>query len=140
MGLDMFLFSMPKTRDMAFQDALNLEFGKTVSESSMREVAYWRKANSIHNWFVKNVQEEDDCGYYEVTKGELRELLFLCDKVLKNKDLAHVCLPTLSGFFFGSTEYDDNYFADIEETRKTLKIILEEFDESKNYLVYHSSW
>jgi len=47
-----------------------------------QEVASWRKANAIHKWFVDNVQDgEDDCGIYEVTKGQLEELLDICKKV-----------------------------------------------------------
>lgn len=52
---------------------------KSLSE----EVGYWRKANHIHNWFVKNVQDGvDDCGAYEVTPEKLAELLDVCKKVL----------------------------------------------------------
>ena len=43
------------------------------------EVAYWRKANAIHKWFVDNVQKgKDDCKEYRVTR---RNLLDLCDLV-----------------------------------------------------------
>lgn len=45
-------------------------------------VAYWRKANAIHNWFVENVQNgEDDCGTYEVTKENIEDLLYACTAV-----------------------------------------------------------
>lgn len=45
-------------------------------------VAYWRKANAIHNWFVENIQNGvDDCGTYEVTKEKLEELLHTCTVV-----------------------------------------------------------
>ena len=51
-------------------------------ESLFEEVGYWRKANQIHKWFVENVQEgEDDCGQYEVSFDQLRELRELCIKV-----------------------------------------------------------
>ena len=57
---------------------------KTVSY----ELAYWRKANQIHQWFVDNVQNGvDDCGYYEVTKEQLTELLEIVDKVLDSCEL-----------------------------------------------------
>lgn len=49
------------------------------------EIGYWRKANAIHKWFVDNVQDgEDDCGYYEVNKEQLEELLNIC-KLIKDK-------------------------------------------------------
>ena len=51
-------------------------------ESIFEEVGYWRKANAIHKWFVDNVQDgEDDCGYYEVSKEQLEELLHICNLV-----------------------------------------------------------
>jgi hypothetical protein len=35
-------------------------------------IGYWRKANHIHNWFVKNVQNaEDDCRDYYVSRENL---------------------------------------------------------------------
>ena len=51
-------------------------------------IAYWRKANQIHNWFVNNIQNgEDDCGIYEVTKGELKVLLETCKLVKESSKL-----------------------------------------------------
>lgn len=49
------------------------------------EVAYWRKANAIHQWFVDNVQDGiDDCDYHhEVTEWKLRQLLETCKRVLR---------------------------------------------------------
>ena len=74
MGLDMFLFKIDKTHKsdtiMSVMDA-------------MEEVGYWRKANQIHGWFVKNIQGGvDDCGYYKVSKQDVEELLSLCNQVL----------------------------------------------------------
>ena len=47
-------------------------------------IAYWRKASSIHAYFVKYVQNGvDDCGEYDVTVEQLQELVDLCQKVLK---------------------------------------------------------
>ena len=52
------------------------------------EVGYWRKANQIHNWFVKNVQDGiDDCGTYEVTEEQLVDLLDTCKEVKANSKL-----------------------------------------------------
>jgi hypothetical protein len=52
------------------------------------EVAYWRKANHIHKWFVDNVQDgADDCKEYYVTREELQELLSRCEKVIAASEL-----------------------------------------------------
>lgn len=51
-------------------------------ESLSEEVAYWRKANQIHKWFVDNIQNgEDDCGCYNVSKDQLEELLGICEEI-----------------------------------------------------------
>ena len=57
--------------------------GKYVEwDSISEEVAYWRKANQIHKWFVDNIQNgEDDCGSYEVSKKQLEELLGICEEI-----------------------------------------------------------
>ena len=100
------------------------------------EVAYWRKANHIHRWFVENVQNgEDDCREYEVSGKQLKELIKLCRKVLRNKSKADELLPTQSGFFFGGTDYDEYYFEDIKNTIKMLKDIKEDEDYE-----YCASW
>lgn len=47
-----------------------------------KEIAYWRKANAIHRWFVDNVQNgTDDCHIHnECTQEILKELLTLLEK------------------------------------------------------------
>lgn len=49
----------------------------------IEQVAYWRKANHIHKWFVDNIQNgEDDCGEYCVSRPQLQMLVDLCKQVL----------------------------------------------------------
>lgn len=136
------------------------------------EIAYWRKANQIHKWFVDNVQGgEDDCGNYEVSEEQLRDLLAACvtvkvnsrmvkakikngmimrdgklvdsledGKAIVNPEIAERLLPTCSGFFFGSEEYDQYYMDDIDDTIKQLNKILDETDFEKEIVFYHASW
>ena len=50
-----------------------------------QQITSWRKANQIHNWFVENVQSGiDDCGMYEVTEEQLKELLSVCEEVVES--------------------------------------------------------
>lgn len=57
-------------------------------ESIHKNIAYWRKANQIHNWFVENVQDgNDDCKDYEVSKNVLLQLLNVVNTVLANSKL-----------------------------------------------------
>lgn len=47
------------------------------------ELAYWRKANAIHKWFVDNVQKgKDNCKRYRVKKGDLEALLDVVNELL----------------------------------------------------------
>lgn len=137
-------------------------------------VAYWRKANAIHKWFVDNIQDgEDDCSYHrEVTEENLKNLIDICETILNTVELKEgkvlngykwtkegkeeavyesgeyvvnpeVCerlLPSESGFFFGSTDYDQWYIKDIKYTHDTLRRILKETDFETQMLFYVSSW
>ena len=105
------------------------------------EVAYWRKANAIHKWFVENVQAGvDNCGYYEVSQYQLQELLDVCKQVYENPSSASELLPTTRGFFFGSTDYDEWYIEDIRHTGEMLSKILQETDFDKQMIAYRASW
>ncbi|MGL4453845.1 MAG: hypothetical protein ACRCXT_14135 [Paraclostridium sp.] len=42
--------------------------------------------------------------------------------------------------FFGGTEYDEDYFYDIEKTKTALDEVIKEYNNSKCKYVYHSSW
>ena len=53
------------------------------SDGSFTEVAYWRKANQIHRWFVDNVQNGiDECQKSPVTRQQLCDLLVVCNAVI----------------------------------------------------------
>ena len=110
---------LPKDVSRFFPNPTNL----TVSRTTDYRVGYWRKANAIHNWFLENCAARDkwadpidDCRPIEVPVEKLEELLDDCKKVLEDKSLATELLPTADGFFFGSTEYDEYYFNNIEDT------------------------
>ena len=66
-----------------FKDGKRLDLGMKNLEYLEYEVVYWRKANAIHAWFVKNAQNNvDDCGTYEVSQEQLQELVDTCKKAL----------------------------------------------------------
>lgn len=156
MGLDMYLTKRTYVKRWSHQKTENKYYvsvkkgkstvkhiqPKRVSEI-IEEIAYWRKANQIHIWFVKNVQGgEDNCEEHYVTLDKLRELKSICEQVLKNNELAEELLPTQSGFFFGGTEYDEYYFKDLEYTVKMIDEVIEEnenFDSLSDFY-YRSSW
>ena len=146
MGLDMFLYA---ERYLSEYEPEDIELRKQIQrllpemgnvKTVCSEVGYWRKANQIHNWFVTNVQGgNDDCGRYYVGEDQLRELLGVVEQVLADRSLAAELLPNTAGFFFGSQDYDDWYFQDLEHTRTVLYEVLD-MDRSKLDIVYRSSW
>jgi len=154
---------------------LPIDFNKVsyIEES----VGYWRKANAIHNWFVKNCQDGvDDCREHYVETDQLEELLNICKEIKKiakmkkgkikngetlkdgkwepilvegeyieNVDEIEELLPRTSGFFFGSTEYDEYYMMDINNTIDILTKVIDEektLNEQGFYseFFYQSSW
>lgn len=121
------------------------------------EVAYWRKANQIHKWFVDNIQDGvDDCKPYHLQISDLEHLLDTCKAVMEtlkldeqgniiDSSIARELLPTESGFFFGDTGYNESYYDDIKHTISILEEIIQEGKSEKEQGIsidyaYQSSW
>lgn len=125
MGLDQYLYGIKKCDE-------NTEI--------KYEIMYWRKSNWLQQWMKsKTINGEiEDCAYYELNIYDLKELLKLIKDVLKNKASADEKLPTTSGFFFGSTDYDEWYFEDLKKTKEFLEktILKNEYD----YYLYFAWW
>lgn len=60
-------------------------------------------------------------------------------QVIENPEVADSLLPTQSGFFFGSNDYDQYYYDDIKHTRDELERILSDSNMEGDFY-YHSSW
>ena len=169
MGLDMYLeirkdeyrskYHQDKGSDLALEypkditDFIPIPTDLTISRQTNYQVGYWRKANHIHNWFMQNCAERneydnpiDDCRPIRITVGALEKLLDTCKKVLEDHSLASSLLPTQSGFFFGSTEYDEYYFGEIERTIKIIEPVLKfakhklEIEDYDWEVYYQASW
>ena len=103
------------------------------------EIMYWRKMNAIHNWFVQNCQDGiDECQESHVTIEQLDELATICEKVIRDKNPE--LLPTQEGFFFGSTNYDEYYWQQVEETAKVLREEIRNNQIEYPEYIYQSSW
>lgn len=158
MGLDMYLylsntFSSKYGRDEE-KEAENVKAVATMmgAEDFLKEddlqfadvklqVAYWRKANAIHKFFVDTCANGvDECQDIYVPSEKLMELKNRCEKVLENHDLASELLPSQSGFFFGSTDYDEWYFEDLENTVKQISKVIEKATNSHLSVCYRASW
>ena len=140
----------------ALQDASGItdlskfsEFGgMTVSYP----VGYWRKANAIHGWFVRECGGGiDECQDIDVPREKLVELREACDSVLRVpanvnwglEDAASKAglLPT-RGFFFGSHEMDEWYMQDMKYTIEMLDHVLSIVPEDSWHwsFNYRASW
>lgn len=154
----------------AFSKAIEAEGGGSIydhwerfydywPDGAVRQIWYGRKENAIHRWFVVNAQGgEDDCRYGIVPIFKLKELRECLQGVLdiyndpKLKELPFEekleklqeefsdKLPTQSGFFFGSTEYDHYYIEGVKNLHEVLTKILDDPDLEKYDYYYHSSW
>ena len=114
--------------------------------------AYWRKANAIHNWFVRNVQDDrDECQKSYVSAQDLRDLRHACLSVLAVKHRGddvigftaeEVGLAPKAGFFFGSQEFDEWYFGDLQYTVDTINKLENNglFDNAWTDIYYQASW
>jgi len=158
MGLDMYLKAELYVSGYDHQDsATKSKYAKLlklagldrskVSEDSPSasigvNVGYWRKSNQIHNWFVQNVQAgKDECRPHYVSREKLEDLRNTCREVLSDHEKAEELLPAQGGFFFGSTDYDDWYFKDLEHTVEILNRCLDESAFSDEWdFHYQSSW
>jgi hypothetical protein len=174
MGLDSYLYAERNVSNYdhsSFQDKelynkVTEAVGLTLAEHPLPrsnsatvrvEVAYWRKANQIHQFFVELSGEDDNCQDIEVSREDLENLLSLCKQVLETRDKTledlkegevvagpEDILPTRSGFFFGSTDYDEYYYSDLEHTVQVLAMILNHpsipKDDYSWSFIYRASW
>ncbi len=109
MGLDMFLWRAHKDTDTNSEE---------FSENST-EIAYWRKANQIHKWFVDNVQDGVDDG--EVHEVPINKLLEFYDQLINARLTRNANLfPPMSGFFFGNTDINEYYWETLRDTIEML--------------------
>ena len=158
MGLDMYLRASEYVyrhnfNRQADEDTINPLFNEIISRIELEDVidksgfagltidvpmGYWRKSNMIHHWFVNNLADGvDECQPITVRREDLEQLKEVCINVIAVPEMAEELLPTGSGFFFGSTDYDEYYFGDLNDTLGILTRCLEsKFD----YFEYQASW
>ena len=94
MGLDQYITIRHKSTNVAYEKwnnywKLSDEERKNVREPNEPEkdliLGYFRKHHSIHQWFVKNIQNgNDDCGRYKVSVNELETLKKLCEEIMSH--------------------------------------------------------
>ena len=110
------------------------------------QVAYWRKANAVHRFFVDHTADgKDECNPSFVHPEVLMDLLVRCKTILDTQDpqerqsAAQRLLPVQGGFFFGSTDYNQWYYEDLQDTVKQLTTVISEMPTDAD-LIYQASW
>lgn len=110
MGLDMYLraekyvsgYEFSPYNEKGEYTGLVAQFGvekfvdpETPSATVQFTVAYWRKANHIHQWFVDNVMGGvDACRDHYVSREQLQELRQECLRVLASTELVDDMVQT----------------------------------------------
>lgn len=107
------------------------------NQNHRTELGYFRKVNFLVEYFSL-----ENCVDHICTEGELKDLLDKCNTVLEKRDnsISEELLPTTSGFFFGSTDYDEWYYHDIEHVKETLGNIIGHYDPTKEDIIIHAWW
>jgi hypothetical protein len=139
MGLDSYLYRRGKTKKGKILNAMKPKDEYGYEE----EIGYWRKANHIHRWFVDKCGKGiDECQDIICPKKQLEKFLKILKKVKQEhkRIVSKKLLPTASGFFFGSTAYDNYYYENVEDAIKIIKKVLEETDFKNEKIVYGASW
>ena len=119
----------------SIDDEINDLFVEYDNYNPYSVVAEFRKANFLMNFF----EYDGNCELKEISRDEVELLLENCVKVLNGHSLAGELLPTQDGFFFGSTEYDDEYFYKVQDVlAKGSKILVE--TDWENSVLYFEAW
>jgi hypothetical protein len=81
----------------------------------IEDVAYWRKANAIHNWIVKNCAGGvDKCQQISMSDTDLKNLLNAVNTVLASSKL-------VEGTITNGQRYENGKWVNIEEKGKTVE-------------------
>lgn len=105
---------------------LDIFFTKKKSE----RIGYFRKVNFLVRYFGDLGFDIDNQTPFSIWKEDAEILLSRCNQVLNDHSKASELLPTMDGFFFGDTDYDEYYFKDVEEVRDfVMDILLPKFEE-----------
>lgn len=110
-------------------------------------IAYFRKFNALHNYFVENCDHpdgEDNCVDMLITPEIIDDLILRLTKIIVsdgNEKVAERELPTADGFFWGDTSYDECY---LKDCRKALDLMLKmktlAEENEEEYEFYYIAW
>jgi hypothetical protein len=123
MGLDIYLLAQSKHPSGADQYA---------------KVGDFRKVNALFGWVETHTGPIENQVTREITKAHLNAL---------NQDLQSLTpetcatlFPCVDGFFFGSTEYDTDYWQTVATLIRWIDAMLATFDFENDRLLFYAWW
>lgn len=103
------------------------------SVRSEEQIGYYRKVNFLVKYFLDRGYDIENQTPTCIDKEDIEELLSRCNQVLEDHSKASELLPTMGGFFFGNTDYNEHYFIDIHKVKGYIEdILLPLFDKLKD--------
>ncbi|EDR6206953.1 hypothetical protein BEL53_000880 [Salmonella enterica subsp. enterica serovar Bonariensis] len=121
---------------------LDVYFIKRPPDTTRREqdeaVGYYGKFNALLNWIDANAGEVENCTDVPLTRHDLEKLRGTLDRLTPEN--CNDLFPTTEGFFFGSQEYNDDYWSDVASLKQFVQQQLASFDFDAHRLCFHAWW
>lgn len=117
---------------------LDLYFYKNNKEKEQELIGEFRKVNFLVSFF-EGYGDVENLVPLPIEESWIRDLIACCEEVIKDPSKADEILPTCSGFFFGSTEYDESYFKKVKDVKEFCESeLLDEFKwlEDGDYITF----
>ena len=113
-----------------------------LTKKKRTNIGYFRKVNFLVKFFKDKGFDVLNQTPLAITREDAEELLSKCEEVLKDHSKGPELLPTMSGFFFGNTDYNDYYYDAVEAVRDYVKDkLLPEFDTlEEDEDIYFETW
>jgi len=113
-----------------------------INKVKTKRLGYFRKVNFLVKYFQDLGFDVQNQTPFTFDKEIARDLLNRCKQVLKDHSKAEELLPTMDGFFFGSTEYDGYYFDNVKLVKEYIqRRLLPEFDNlDKDEEIEFATW
>jgi hypothetical protein len=157
MGLDMYLYKKTYVQNWEHQTpeqrhTISVKLGENAREDIkphriayiVEQIGYWRKFYALDGWIIDNCGGGiDECQKIDISAHDLRVLLETLREVkraIEDKDNKTISLlfPPTGGFFFGSTEVDEYYKEQIDQTIPIIEEAVNKEEGEEFY--YQSSW
>ena len=113
------------------EEQISYKISKEVLENLLNKCNEILDKTILKEGKIKNGKHLTDKGWEDILEDG--------KYIVNEEEIAHI-LPTTSGFFFGSTDYDEYYIKDIEYTKEHIEAIINTIDFDKDDCFYLASW